>query len=479
MTLVYRLRNTRALLDHHQELANQEIYFADPVELNDPMEGFRNIVWRGDSIVWTNLFKHYVYCLHQIFFYLKLSEHNSTWDANDIPILDCYDNPPTPQMGELFNDIWAKTRDELNLPVLAASLSDTNYDMRHNDLVDFLLLDLHTDTITNIHNAWINRNLTTPSEQNQRHSWRNEKALRRPNYPETLDQLKKERPELASGYQKTVYQTTQKLRLRHRYNFNFASDEKIPEGWQRLFLDFPNFYVSQLEKLLWPQWYTACFVRDCKNSAAWAHYGDKHKGVCLIFNPSETSNGDGLELKRRSDWMDSTKGYGEGGRASTYHFHDVNYTDVPGEIDFFGNIGTLPISVLLRQWYTDESGVKSERVTPEMGGSVWMDKHWKYFYRDIVIKGRAWEYENECRLILHGVLDNTLDKHQRILTYNFNALSGIIFGIKTSEVDKARILEIIRQKCHQNDRTEFAFFQAYFDPRTGDIKYFPVELPGF
>ncbi len=37
----YRFRSTNALLDGWQELEKQEIYFAPPDDLNDPMEGFK------------------------------------------------------------------------------------------------------------------------------------------------------------------------------------------------------------------------------------------------------------------------------------------------------------------------------------------------------------------------------------------------------------------------------------------------------
>lgn len=33
------------------KLEKQEIYFASPSELSDPMEGFSNIVFKGDKIV--------------------------------------------------------------------------------------------------------------------------------------------------------------------------------------------------------------------------------------------------------------------------------------------------------------------------------------------------------------------------------------------------------------------------------------------
>ncbi len=56
---LYRFRSASALLDQFHELDRQEIYFSSASEQNDPMEGYRDIVWKGDSIAWRNLFRHY------------------------------------------------------------------------------------------------------------------------------------------------------------------------------------------------------------------------------------------------------------------------------------------------------------------------------------------------------------------------------------------------------------------------------------
>jgi hypothetical protein len=50
----YRFRRINSLIGEFEELENQSIYFAEPESLNDPMEGFRDMYWRGDFIVWRN-----------------------------------------------------------------------------------------------------------------------------------------------------------------------------------------------------------------------------------------------------------------------------------------------------------------------------------------------------------------------------------------------------------------------------------------
>ena len=64
MTEFYRFRSVEQLLGEYAELEHQTIFFAAMEDLNDPMEGFRDIVWSGDRIVWLNLFKDYVNCLY-------------------------------------------------------------------------------------------------------------------------------------------------------------------------------------------------------------------------------------------------------------------------------------------------------------------------------------------------------------------------------------------------------------------------------
>ena len=52
MTNFYRFRSVEQLLGEYSELERQTIFFASLEDLNDPMEGFRDIVWHGDSILW-------------------------------------------------------------------------------------------------------------------------------------------------------------------------------------------------------------------------------------------------------------------------------------------------------------------------------------------------------------------------------------------------------------------------------------------
>lgn len=65
----YRYRPIERVVDGNHGLKNQGIYFSATDEFNDPMEGYKDIFWLGDKIVWRNLLKHWpckpppLYCL--------------------------------------------------------------------------------------------------------------------------------------------------------------------------------------------------------------------------------------------------------------------------------------------------------------------------------------------------------------------------------------------------------------------------------
>ena len=54
---LYRYRTIASAL---MELENGAFYFAEPNELNDPIEGYAKIFWQGDKPAWQGLLKNFV-----------------------------------------------------------------------------------------------------------------------------------------------------------------------------------------------------------------------------------------------------------------------------------------------------------------------------------------------------------------------------------------------------------------------------------
>ena len=463
---VYRFRSMDYLLgDDYQELEKQAIYFASPDQLNDPMEGFRDIVWRGDKIVWTNFFKHFIYSLHASYFLLRVIGDYKELDEDDIPMLGNWNQLPTPQYQRLYDDIWNRF---LNLPKMQEiieALANTNHTIRYRELGLYLRL-IHSVLLDEIEESAIEHGLRAGppslhlSEKSSAAEEFSELILR----SITLFKDPQAQEKVAD-----VFQIIEDMHNEKRISIQL--NHPIPAGiWPKnvglIYTDFPKVYLDQVEKMLWPNWYTACFTKDYHNSSVWGHYGDKHRGVCLIFESAKTGEDDSLELYQ-----------GAGKDIRIIPFSEISYVDRLGEVDFFRSIGRLTIDALRKQWYTDEEGNESECGYHILSGSDkdnWHKSYWAGFYRDITNKTKDWKYEQEYRLILEDGLRQFDEKEKRSLTYDFNSLKGIIFGIKTSDEDKLRIIKIIQNKCEKHNRTDFKFYQAEYSPEDGYIRKYEI-----
>ena len=474
MTQFYRFRSTKRLLDEDfQELEQQSIFFSSPEELNDPMEGFRDIVWNGDQIVWINLFKHFVHCLHWTYSLALVIGNQERLTGSNIPIGCQWSNPPTHKASKLFDTIWMRVRDECDLNELAGKIPQMEiaggkHKVRSDELRFYLQL-IHWRALRAVQEIYTENDLSP--KQRLAPQLSSDTLLTRTGFFDLLPQI----PEVNNISTPRLFSSIERLfssmLLRHKHN----STDVGEQTGQFLLFDFPRAYVDQLSQLLWPEWYTACFTKNYHNSSMWANYGDGHRGVCLIFEAIEDEETTSLSLNQVTGWAsNSPNDNREHWNFVPMRFHQVAYNAKPPEVDFFRSMGRPTTDALIKSWYTDQGGnfseCASQVVGPDQDVVTWQKSYWNAFMRDICIKTRDWEYEQEHRLILNGGLDQSLDKRRRTLTYDFGALKGIIFGMKTSDENKLKIMEIIRKKCKENNRSDFQIMQAYYSPQSGDIR---------
>ena len=440
MTEYYRFRNTNCLLGkEYQELETQTVYSASPDELNDPLEGVRDIVWYGDNIVWTNLFKHYANSLHE--FMLGLREGVVDFDTDSIPI---WHPQATPQAEEWREQIWTSISDVARVHTIIEAIANMNRKIRYRELRYYLtcIFGIFLGQILKSHVA--HGIILEPIERADDSS-----ATR---IIEGLLSLIRRIKDDESGLDDVLLSIENDPNIQEiigRYNYS-TSPTSDPS-----FSNFPAMYVERLERLLWPKWYTACFTTSYHNSSLWGHYADGHKGVCLIFRSAEAESPNRV-----------------------LHFHKVSYVDRLPEIDFFRSIGTASLDSVMSYWYTDENGNISEcgaQIDRQGDENAWRQTLWEKCIRHITIKTRDWEYENEYRLIANDVSLGD-DENDRTLRYNFSLLKGIIFGIRTSDEDTRTIIEIVRRKCNEHNRTDFQLLQAYYSHRSGDIRAEKIQF---
>ena len=163
MAEFFRFRSVDALLGDYKELERQTIYFASPEQLNDPMEGFRDIVWSGDEIVWTNFFKHYVYCLHLSYFQFRLIGDSRILEVDSIPIQGCWDQLPTLQAQNLFDDICHNFLNVPNIREIIKALANTKRKIRYREIGYYLRI-IHPILLKEIVKSHIAHGLLSKSE---------------------------------------------------------------------------------------------------------------------------------------------------------------------------------------------------------------------------------------------------------------------------------------------------------------------------
>ena len=469
MAEFFRFRSIDALLGKFQELEKQTIYFASPEELDDPMEGLRDIVWDGDKIIWTNFFKHYIFCLNRCYLPLNITPNPRKLDVGDIPILERWDQITTPIEEILFDDIWDRFCNLPHIPELIETLSNTRRKIRYREIVFYLITIQTCGLLVEIQKSYNNHKLIPESKVFRQKSEDSESLMKQ--LLNAIKQFEKVEDEhVIDAVFHSFDGENDNIRRTLENNASILYTSRLAKSGEidlTVIYDFPKVYVEQLDRLLWEKWYTACFTGSYHNSSVWAKYADGHKGACLIFEAVEEDGSKNLKL----NW---------GRSLITLPFREVNYTDRPGEIDFFRTI-CKAIGFPFREfWYTYQDGRTSEcasHVGSDRSEDDWRELYWNNFYRDITFKTKDWEYEQEYRLILTypDILNNV--KAIRKLTYDFDSLKGIIFGMRTSTQDKVKIIEIIeeKKKCAGNNQTDFTYFQAYYS--ANDSKIHKREIP--
>lgn len=471
----YRFRSATNLLDGYDELEKQTIYFAPPEQLNDPMEGYRDILWRGDLIAWKNLFSHYLFCLERLTCLLLISGEGHKMKADDIPVFGSTEDLPTETYKQLFEKIKSRFLAHSDISVFITSISSRSTPVRQDEL-NFYLDCMHLPAIKTIFDVYIEENLSQESNRVSEQAYALIHDIVANDFVGVLEKS------IASGESEepvvTAIFAAKKHLKEQSYLINKYNGDISPDKPNRNLVmnEFSSGYLERLKEITFPKWYTSCFMSECENSSVWGHYGDNHTGMCLIFDSEIIKDKSYIKLNGITGWSNSGPSYGK----KTMELHSIVYKEGFGEIDFFTSIGILPVPVLNKMWYVDENKNVSicahEMNTDE---NSWRSNYGANFIRDITIKSKDWEYENEYRLILHSSITDLSEKDRRILTYDFSSLKGIIFGINTKEEDKLKVIKIIEKKCLKNNIDDFKFYQAYYSSGDNCVKKAEMNLVKF
>jgi hypothetical protein len=445
------------------ELAKLEIYFAPPEQLNDPLEGYREIYWSGDKIVWMNFIRHYLLVLALRSWQIDDSLRGEPL-PKDLPI----GRYPSNLQGVLL-EAWLEMDELLRADGIfsgyaCAFAKDDNKHYKpqllhhliglHDRLLAIVLTVNQARGMTNVRFAEYPFN---PLEDRDYHL-------------EAIAKIEK------FGCVGRDFNTYRKIAL-NVSAFEVKISRVLPGGHKvmhQLTPAFASSYLNQIEQLMHPKWYVACFMKECNNSAIWGSYGDNHKGLCLKYRVSGSETTLAMEVNK-------PKGYGRKGIIFSFenmHFKEVFYDREHTEIDFFRSLGNVRNDALRDFWYIDGQGsLSTASEWFKTDSSDLREQHWSKLDFALTSKLPQWESEKEYRLVLNSNMDIS-DKENRILKYRFSSLEGLIFGIKTPLEHKLKAIRIIKAHCELEGREEFQFYQAYYDPETKSIQHglLPVSI---
>lgn len=434
-------------------------------DLNDPVEGFKDLLWHGDAIVWRNLLKHYVLCLLNIApaCFLNGNDFDKSVirkivaavpsELPDAPIRTIYDDAVRQFLAEPVTAEFVELMAARSVPI------------RKYELI-FYLRNLHSFALDAVMKQFAAFGLiSTPTFMSGKSldEFRGNvsKAMKR---AAALPDI----PTATEWSAETFFSFNDSLVSQlHLVNEYQIKDRANTRAMKLFTAYFPMSYVEALDQIVHPDLYVACFSAGVTDAAMWGRYGSGHRGVALKFRMTPSSLGNPSLPINRIVGLGGRKGH-EPTYVSAYQPMEclkVEYMPKFPSIDFFPSLGALPQGKLSQFWYRGDDDNFSALGRVAFKDDAARDAYWKAFEEGALYKTSDWKHEQEYRILLHSGFP-LREPSQRVLSYKFEDLSGIVFGARTDLEDKLRIMRIIDEKCAEARRSDFEFFEIRFIPET-------------
>lgn len=428
---IYRFRPTRIFLSEGkeksitEELLNQEIFLSSIDENNDPIDGYLDIYYEADNIIWQNLIKQFSLALFNTFLHIAVI---GTKDFNEKFAIDIWitkDNLPSIKDKLLFDQFY----DELK--------EDTNIKKLHEILI--YRKKIHNKILINLFliffNVFLSKLAKIEKEKFGTSFLINQQELTKEFSDDEINAMKNSNENVLLALSEISLNRTKEFLLRFMILNTNPKEEKI--GLMKFISSFPVYYFIQLEKVLFPEYYISCFSKTYKNNSMWGKYAESHKGICLIFDRKKSLNLDNKNLS----------------------FYDVKYNKTPRSINFFDNLGSFTMPII-KAWFFDE--VKKEYSSYHEkycgDGKKFRDEYWERFLKKTTHKHDDWSHEEEIRCVLYSGLSDKIQPEKRLNKYKINQLKGIAFGKRIDESLKIDIIKAL-SKIVSDD---FNFYQTEY-----------------
>lgn len=247
----YRFRSAEALLGQRQELEKQEIYFCPPEDLNDPVEGFKDLVWEGDQIVWRNLLRHYSLCLTQTYLIAMVAGKDYEPAISKAFVFTTQRSLPTPQFKAIYQRICAAFFAAHDLDALPGLLANCPHPLRRDDL-EFCLRGVHAVALKTIVKIFREEKVIPPANATASVPGFSEEdvvnGLKR--VLTTIAAAESIDPEALSALFASLGHIFKQMDF---IRYLGASDE-LSRAWHSIFYSFPAQYIDRLKELVFFDW---------------------------------------------------------------------------------------------------------------------------------------------------------------------------------------------------------------------------------
>lgn len=431
-----------------QEITNQEIFMGTLEENNDPMDGTQEAHWDGDEIIWKNFVKHYCLCLFDSLILLYIAGDTIEFNASHVRTRIVSDDLPDSKISETFEVFVTSIESDPKVKSL------TNIFIKqkklHRDELLFLL-SFFNPYFLNLANKAINKKMAIKILPFIEDMVSQQKEI---NFAELMDQTKKQ-----------DLHTIADIGNKFREQIFLISKLNLPPETRSIPLDnvgnllslFPRYYLESSIRDIYDEHYISCFSKDNDNQSMWGHYSQGHSGVCLVFEFEKYDGNYFLELEN-------------GQKISLYK---VKYSNDPPEINFFENIGYLPMPKLEEHWLTNGSESSSFAKNYRDG---FHQNFWDKYNDKIVHKFRDWRYEKEYRLVKNSWFIGPQTKEQRLLQYKLKHLKGIIFGFRTPIETEMKIIRAVDELLDDDQKKEFKFSRARYSSISKKLEIYELSL---
>lgn len=476
--LFYRYRSMNALLDGYNELEDEYIYFTPAKDLNDPLEGYLDIDFKGDKIIWTNFFKNYIFSLFVFRELVCLTDNSKELNEDDIHV---YFDSVKKEFLSIKGQSYQMACDEIFsnkcVNYLIDYFSTRELPISKNELYSFLsgihfyILDVFTkidiekgmeieDKV-----ALYERLNIYPKEQN--------KLIAMLEHTKNFGNNGFEALNILLQFSNSNLESIQYARKLTSLN-NSIADKNY-----NLLISYPKIYLNKLYEIMYPRPYIACFSETYNDLSMWGYYADSSKGACLIFKPTKKNNAYFLPIEKVTSWGGDGTTFQETKSFVDIELKQVIYSLQKPATPFFRSLGRLNFPTLQKHWYTldNQTSETVKDIFEQSGKNKWRKEYWEHIEKNTNTKQQDWSHEHEYRISLIPIFDDEYDTiSKRKLKYKFDNLEGLIFGINTAEDDKVKTIKILLNKCKKYNRKDFKLYQAVYCNQNGDINIIPINI---